>query len=302
MESGLITNVFLPLALAIIMLGLGLNLKIADFQRVVAYPKAVFIGLFCQSVLLPLVCYGIAKGFGLSPALAVGLMLLSASPGGPTANLFSHFAKGDVALNITLTATNSILSLFTLPFIVNQALVAFYGEGKVIPLQFDKIIQVFAIVLVPVSIGMVIHAKKPEASMKLEKPVKIASSLFMVLIIIAAVIKGRATLAESFRQVGLAALTFNLSSMFVGYIVPLLARLPKRQATAIGMEIGIHNGTLAITIASSAHLLNDSTKSIPAAIYSLIMYFTAAAFARFMASQNDAESQSEASKAPATGT
>jgi bile acid:Na+ symporter, BASS family len=121
----------------------------------------------------------------------------------------------------------------------------------------------------------------------------------MVLIIIAAVIKGRATLAESFRQVGLAALFFNLSSMFVGYIVPILARLPKRQATAIGMEIGIHNGTLAITIASSAHLLNDSTKSIPAAIYSLIMYFTAAAFARFMASRNDEESRSEETKAPA---
>ena len=296
MESGLITNVLLPLALAIIMLGLGLSLTVADFKRVVAYPKAVIIGLLCQSVLLPMVCYGIAKAFGLPPALAVGLMLLSASPGGATANLFSHFAKGDVALNITLTATNSVLSLFTLPFIVNQALVAFYGEGKVIPLQFDKIIQVFAIVLIPVSIGMLIHAKKPEVSKKLEKPVKIASSIFMVLIIIAAVIKGRATLAESFRQVGLAALTFNLSSMFVGFVVPLLARLPKRQATAIGMEIGIHNGTLAITIASSPQLLNDTTKSIPAAIYSLIMYFTAAAFARFMASRNEGEPQNEAAK------
>jgi bile acid:Na+ symporter, BASS family len=301
MQASPIVTIFLPLALAVIMLGLGLNLKIADFQRVIAYPKAVFVGLFCQSILLPLVCYGIAKGFGLPPALAVGLMLLSAAPGGPTANLFSHLAKGDVALNITLTATNSILSLFTLPFVINHSLEAFFGTGKVLPLQFDKVIQVFAIVLVPVSIGMLIHAKKPDVSKKLEKPVKIASALFMVLIIIAAVIKERATLGESFRQVGLAALTFNLTSMLVGYFVPILVRLPKRQATAIGMEIGIHNGTLAITIASSPLLLNNSTMSIPAAIYSLIMYFTAAAFARLMLRLNDEESAGDSAKPAAQG-
>jgi bile acid:Na+ symporter, BASS family len=289
MQPSIITAVFLPLALGIIMLGLGLTLKIADFRRVIVYPKAVFVGLACQSLLLPFACYGIAKVFALPPTLAVGLMLLSASPGGPTANLFSHLAKGDVALNITLTATNSILSLFTLPFIVNYSLEAFFGTGKSIPLQFDKVLQVFAIVLIPVSIGMVIHAKKPAVSKKLDKPVKIASSIFLVLIILAAVIKERATLGDSFRQVGLASLAFNLTSLAVGFFVPLLVRLPQRQATAIGMEIGIHNGTLAITIASSPLLLNNSTMAIPAAIYSLIMYFTAAAFANFMSRRNDAE-------------
>ncbi|HRI69601.1 MAG TPA: bile acid:sodium symporter family protein [Polyangium sp.] len=289
MQQSLITTVFLPLALAIIMLGLGLSLTIADFRRVIVYPKAVFVGLFSQSVLLPLACYGIAKAFALPPALAVGLMLLSASPGGPTANLFSHLAKGDVALNVTLTATNSILSLLTLPVIVNQSLEAFYGTGRVLPLQTDKIIQVFALVLIPVSIGMVIHARKPSVSQKMEKPVKIASSIFLALIIVAAVIKERATLSESFRQIGLAALAFNLTSMSVGFFVAVLARLPKRQATAIGMEIGIHNGTLAITIASSPLLLNNGTMAIPAAIYSLIMYFTAAGFASFMARRNAEE-------------
>jgi bile acid:Na+ symporter, BASS family len=289
MQPSVITDVFLPLALGIIMLGLGLSLTIADFQRVVVYPKAVIVGLLCQTLLLPLACYGIATVFGLPPALAVGLMLLSASPGGATANLFSHLAKGDVALNITLTATNSILSLFTLPFIVNFSLEAFYGAGKSIPMQFGKVLQVFAIVLVPVSIGMLIHAKKPAISKKLEKPVRIASSVFMVIIILAAVIKERATLAESFRQVGLAALVFNLTSMAVGYLVPLLVRLPQRQATAIGMEIGIHNGTMAIMIASSPLLLNNGTMAIPPAIYSLIMYFTAGAFASFMSRKNVAE-------------
>lgn len=292
MQPSPIFSVFLPLALAVIMLGLGMSLTIADFRRVVIYPKAVFVGLLCQAILLPMACYGIAKGFGLPPALGVGLMLLAASPGGPTANLFSHLAKGDVALNITLTATNSLLSLFTLPFVVNFSLEAFYGAGKSIPLQFDKVLQVFALVLIPVSIGMLIHAKKPEVAKKLERPVKLASTIFLVLIIIGAVIKERATLADSFAQVGLAALAFNLTSMAVGFVVPIILRLPQRQATAIGMEVGIHNGTLAITIASSPQLLNNTTMSIPAAIYSLIMYFTAGAFASFMARRNVAEDNS----------
>ncbi len=293
MQPSIIFAVFLPLALGIIMLGLGLSLTIADFRRVILYPKAVFVGLLCQTLLLPAACYGIAKGFGLPPALAVGLMLLAASPGGPTANLFSHLAKGDVALNITLTATNSILSLFTLPFIVNYSLEAFYGTGKSLPLQFDKILQVFAIVLIPVSIGMLIQAKKPIASKRLEKPVKIASSIFLALIIVAAILKERAVLADSFREVGLAALAFNLTSLGLGYLVPILVRLPKRQATAIGLEIGIHNGTLAITIASSPLLLNNTAMSIPAAIYSLIMYFTAAIFSSILARRNADETLPE---------
>ena len=278
----------MPLALGIIMLGLGLSLTIADFRRIIVYPKAVFVGLLCQSILLPLVCFAIAKGFGLPPELAVGLMLLSASPGGPTANLFSHLAKGDVALNITLTATNSLLSLVTLPFIVNQSLVAFMGQGKAIPLQFDKVIQVFAIVLIPVTIGMVINAKKPTVSRAMERPVKLISAVFLVLVIGAAVAKEKAQLVESFKQVGLAALVFNLASMSVGYGLPLLLRLPKRQATAIGMEIGIHNGTLAIAIASAPTLLNNSMMAIPPAIYSLIMFFTAGAFSSLVARSNEA--------------
>lgn len=293
MQPSIIFAVLLPISLGIIMLGLGLSLTISDFRRVIVYPKAVIVGLLCQTLLLPAACYGIAKAFGLPPALAVGLMLLSASPGGPTANLFSHLAKGDVALNITLTATNSILSLFSLPIIVNYSLEAFYGTGKSIPLQFEKILQVFALVLIPVSIGMLINSKKPVTSKRLERPVKIMSSILLTLIIIAAILKERAILADSFRQVGLAALAFNLTSLGLGYLVPTLVRLPKRQATAIGLEIGIHNGTLAITIASSPQLLNNGTMAIPAAIYSLIMYATAAAFSSFLARKNAEETLSE---------
>ena len=278
MQSSILTVVFLPVALGIIMLGLGLSLTTEDFRRVLLYPKAVVLGLACQMLLLPAVCFGLAKAFALPPELAVGLMLLAASPGGATANLFSHLAHADVALNITLTAVNSVLSLFTLPFIVNFALVAFMGEGKTIPLQVDKVLQVFAIVLIPVSIGMLLHARSPHLAAMMNRPVRVMSALLLVLVIAATVLKERANIVEFFRQVGLAALAFNLVSLAVGYLAPRLLRLPKRQAVAIGMEIGIHNGTLAIAIASSPLLLNNSTMAIPPAIYSLIMFFTAAAF------------------------
>jgi bile acid:Na+ symporter, BASS family len=276
MESNLITTVFLPVALGIIMLGLGLSLTLDDFKRVVVYPKAVFIGLICQMILLPLICFGIVKVFGLPPELAVGIMLLSASPGGATANLYSHLSKGDVALNISLTAVNSVLTLFTLPFIVNFSIGYFMESGQVIPMQFKKVIEVFAIVLVPVAIGMFIKSKSPSVSARLDKPVKIISALFLILIIVATIIKEQDQIALYFQQVGLACLIFNLLSMTIGYYIPFLFRLQKKQAIAIGMEIGIHNGTLAIYIALS--VIGNSTMSIPPAVYSLIMFFTAAVF------------------------
>jgi bile acid:Na+ symporter, BASS family len=278
MEQTLLTAVLLPSALGIIMLGLGLTLTIADFKRVVAFPKAVFIGLFCQMLLLPLVCFGIARAFALPPELAVGLMLLAASPGGATANLFSHLANGDVALNITLTAVNSVLSLLTLPFIVHFALVQFIGEGKMIPLQFGKVLQVFAIVLVPVAIGMSIRMKNALLANKLEKRIRIISTVALVLVIIGAVIKERTRILDALQLVGAASFAFNVASMCIGYFIPMAFKIPRKQAIAIGMEIGIHNAALAITVASSPLLLNNSMMAIPPAIYSVIMLFTAGAF------------------------
>ena len=285
MQSSVLTTIFLPVALGIIMLGLGLSLTLADFKRVVVYPRAVIIGLVCQMLLLPVICYALAVGFGLPPELAVGLMLLAASPGGATANLFSHLAHGDVALNITLTAVNSLLSLLTLPLIINYSLTAFMGEGKVLPLQTDKVLQVFAIVLIPVSIGMLIRARRPQLADRLDKPVRIISAVFLVLIIAATIIKERAIIGDAFVSVGPAALCFNLASLTLGYGLPRLLRLDKRQSIAIGMEIGIHNGTLAIAIASAPTLLNNSTMAIPPAIYSLIMFVTAGLFG-YLVSRN----------------
>lgn len=276
MQENVLSTVVLPLALGVIMLGLGLSLTVADFTRVIKFPKAVLIGLLCQMLILPLAALLVAKFFNLGPELAVGLMLLSASPGGPTANLYSHLSNGDVALNITLTAINSILTLFTLPFIVSSSMAYFLGEAQTIPMPFSKIISVFAIVLIPVSVGMLIKRFQPSVSSKMEKPVKISSAILLLLVIIATVLKDREILTKYFAQIGLAALVFNVVSLLGGYYIPKLFNIGRKQAIAIGMEIGIHNGTLAIFIALT--VLNNSVMSVTPAIYSIIMFFTAAAF------------------------
>lgn len=275
MQGNSLLTTVMPIALGVIMLGLGLSLTIDDFKRVVVFPKAVIVGLVCQMLLLPVVCFFVAKGFGLSSELAVGLMLLSASPGGATANLYSHLSKGDVALNITLTAINSVLTLFTLPLIVGLSSAYFFTEQEIV-MPFKKVIEVFSIVLVPVSIGMLINAKWNSVAKKLDKPVKILSAIFLLLVIVGAVMKEKENIGSYFQQVGVAALVFNVLSMATGFFVPTLLKIGKKQAVAIGMEIGIHNGTLAIYIA--LNVLGSTVMSIPAAIYSLIMFFTAAAF------------------------
>ncbi|MBN8578499.1 MAG: bile acid:sodium symporter family protein [Cytophagales bacterium] len=280
MQQSAATALFLPIALGIIMLGLGLSLTLEDFKRVTKYPRAITIALVCQMVLLPALCFGIAMFSGLGPVLCVGLILLAASPGGPTANLYSHLSKGDVALNITLTAVNSVLTLFTLPFLVNLAMEYFMGAGQYIPLPFAKVVEVFVVVLVPVALGMLIKSKAPAFADKMNKPVKIISAVLLIIIIVSVTLREKQVLLDHFAQLGMPVLLFNVLSLAVGYYLPMLFKVEKKQAIAIGMEIGIHNGTLAIYIA--LNVLNNSTMSIPPAIYSLLMFFTAAAFGFFV--------------------
>lgn len=276
MQQSDLTSLFMPIALGIIMLGLGLSLTLEDFKRVTKYPKAMTVALFCQMVLLPLLCFFLVKVTGLNGALAVGLMLLAASPGGPTANLYSHLSKGDVALNISLTAINSVLTLFTLPLIVNFSLDYFMNSGQYVPMQFKKVVEVFAIVLVPVTIGMFIKNKLPQFAAKMDKPVKLASALILILIIVSVTIREKQVLVDYFSELGLPVLFFNLLSMAIGYFIPRFVNIEKKQSIAIGMEIGIHNGTLAIYIA--LNVLSNSMMAVPSAIYSLLMFFTAAIF------------------------
>ncbi len=282
MQSSAVFSILLPMALVVIMLGLGLSLTVADFRKVISRPKPVVVALICQTLILPVICFGIVYASALPAAVAVGMMLLAASPGGSSANLYSHLAGGDVALNITLTTINTVLALATLPIIVNFSLMFFYGEGKVIPLQIDKVLQVFALVLIPVAIGMFVRNRYGALAIALDRPVKILSSLFLAGIVLVALIQEWSTLLTWGPVIGVATLAFNLISLAIGYGVPRLMRLERRQAIAICMEVGIHNSTLVIAIAMSPTLLNNSEMAIPPAIYGLIAYVTAAIVVYFI--------------------
>ena len=279
MNSSVATTVFLPIALAIVMFGLGLSLTVADFTRVVRYPKATIVALGCQILILPGLCLGLVLLFDLEPTLAVGMMLLAASPGGTTANLFSHLAKGDVALNITLTAVNSVLAVVTLPIVVNLSLDGFLGEDDSIGLQPAKMLQVFAIVLIPVAIGMLIRNKAEAFTERMRGPVKIASVVVLVAVIVIAVYQERDNVLGYVRDVGLVALLLCVLSLTIGYFVPMAFRVERRQAIASAFEIGVHNSTLAITIALSPSLLNSTEMAIPGAVYGILMFLPAGAVA-----------------------
>ncbi|TDO54269.1 BASS family bile acid:Na+ symporter [Kribbella sp. VKM Ac-2527] len=281
MNDSVLTSVLLPVALAIIMLGLGLTLTIADFTRVLRMPRAVLVALGTQVILLPLICFGLVKAFDLAPALAVGMMLLVASPGGTTANLFSHLAGGDVALNVTLTAVNSVLAVITLPIVVNLSLAHFLGDGE-LGLQPAKMLQVFAIVLVPVALGMLLRHRRPGFAGRMARPVKLGSILVLALVIFAAVWTERHNVLDYLAEVGLIALLLNVLSLAFGYAVPRLTGLPERQSIACSMEIGIHNATLALTIALSPSLLGNSEMSIPVAVYGIVMFIPTAVFAYYL--------------------
>lgn len=275
MDSGLIT-IFLPIALAIVMAGMGLELTLKDFARISKHPKAVLIALFCQLILLVGIAFLICKILALPPLLAVGLMLLAASPGGTTANLFSYLYKGDIALNITLTAINAIVAAVFLPFIVNFSILHFMNEGQQVGLQFTKVLQVFLIILVPVCIGMLIRHYAPHLAEKLNRPVRIFAVVFLLIIILGAIIKERSNLVDYIGQIGLATALFCAISLMVGYFVPRILGINSYQARACAFEIGIHNSTLAMTIALT--IMASTTIAMPAAVYSIFMYIFATIF------------------------
>ena len=275
MQSNILTEVFLPVALFVIMLGMGLSLTLQDFKRVVVFPKATFVGLFGQLVLLPLVAFLMLKIISLPPVFAVGVMLLAVCPGGPTSNLISNLAKADLALSITLTAICSLITVFTIPGLLNLSMEHFIGEGKYVELPLlATMIQIVVITIIPVSIGMLVRWKFPNVADKAEQPVKVASALFITIIIIGVIIKERNNLAAYFMEVGIIMLLINVVIMSLSYGAGVLFKLNHPQCSTISIESGIQNGTLAIAIATGAALLNNSQMSIPAAVYSLLMFIT----------------------------
>ncbi|RYC13227.1 bile acid:sodium symporter family protein [Nocardioides zhouii] len=281
MDSAL-TTVGLPLALAIIMFGLGLDLTIGDFKRVGRTPKAVAVALACQIVLLPAICFGLVVLFDLPALLGIGMLLLAASPGGTTANLFSHLFRGDVALNITLTAINTVIAVVTLPLITGLA-IAYYDRQDDVTMPLVEIVKVFALILLPVGIGMLVNNRAPDFARRMDKPVRIGSAVILAILVVGILLDQLENVGDYLADVGLIAALFCAISLAVGYFVPKAFGVTGPQAIASSMEVGVHNATLAIFVA--VEVLDDVEISVPAAVYSLIMFLFAALWGMWVSRQ-----------------
>ncbi|AFZ47139.1 Bile acid:sodium symporter [Cyanobacterium stanieri PCC 7202] len=277
MEANFITEIFLPIALITIMLGMGLSLTKQDFHRIIVDPKAIFTGLFCQLIMLPMVAFLLMRFWNLAPEFAVGIILLSACPGGATSNLYSYLGKCDTALSISLTALSSMITIVSLPFIVNYGMELFMHDRTYVSLPVLKTItQIVVVTLIPVFLGMIIRSYKPNFALRADKPVKIASGLFMVLVVLGAILAERENLIPFIQATGFPTLTLNVVTLLVSFLIAKSVNLSWKQSSTISIEAGMQNGTLAIAIASSATLLNNPQIAIPPAIYSIMMFVTGA--------------------------
>jgi BASS family bile acid:Na+ symporter len=281
MDSAL-TTVGLPLALAIIMFGLGLDLTTDDFRRVARAPKAVAVALVCQVVLLPLVCFGLVVLLDLPALLGIGMLLLAASPGGTTANLFSHLFRGDVALNITLTAINTVIAVVTLPLITGLA-IAWFDRQDDVSMPLVEIVKVFALILLPVGLGMLVNRRAPAFARRMDKPVRIGSAVILAILVLGILLDQREHVADYLADVGLITVLFCAISLAVGYYVPRAFGVTGPQAIASSMEVGVHNATLAIFVA--VEVLDEVEISVPAAVYSLVMFAFAALWGTWVSRQ-----------------
>ena len=279
--SGFATTA-LPISLAVIMGSLGLSLTIDDFKRVVRYPKGVGIGLFNLLLVSPLLAFLIANLFDLSPALAVGLVLLGASPGGTMANLLTHVARGDTALSITMTAISSMTAVVTVPLYLGFAINHFDANLTNDPEMLGIAAKVFLITVVPLSIGMAVRKRKTAWATRHEADAKKVALVLFVVVVAGSILSESEAVTDNFTDLAGATLMLNLAAMTISFNVARLARLNLRQATAIAMELGIHNGTVAITVGAGIATILAS----PAAVYSVFMFFTAGAFARAIYARN----------------
>ncbi|MEC9397124.1 MAG: bile acid:sodium symporter family protein, partial [Myxococcota bacterium] len=269
MEESVLTSVVLPAALFLIMLGMGLSLTLGDFKRVAEVPRAAVVGLICQLLILPLVALGLIHAFGMTGALAVGLMIIAACPGGVTSNLITHVSRGDTALSITLTAITSFITVFSIPVLISYALSNFMGAEQSVELPVLKtILQVVAITIVPVSLGMLVRHKRLSFAEKMERPSRIASTIIFILITVGVILANKQVIKDHFLSLAGVTVSLNVLTMIIGFGAAFLARLPGRQMRTISIESGIQNGTLAIVIATT--IIKNGEMALPGGVYSLV--------------------------------
>ena len=270
----IITQIFLPVSLAIIMFGMGLTLVVGDFSRLFTYPKEVFIGLCNQLIFLPLIGFLIILLFDLNSTMATGIMILSLCPGGPTSNLITQVARGNIGLSVTLTALASLITVFTIPIILSKAITYFTGETDIVielPIV-QTMIQILVITVIPVSIGMLIRKKNEAFAARMERPMRIASTVLFIIIFLLVMFANKDLIVQAMKEVGLATLLLNLSTMALGYLTAKVFGIKGKSQISITIESGIQNGTLAFVIATT--ILNNVEMGLPTGAYSIWMFIT----------------------------
>ena len=275
-----ITDVVLPLALAFIMFTLGLGLSFSDFIKVAKNPKNFLIGLVSQLIFLPIVAIIIVFIWPLQPELAIGLILIAAAPGGVTSNILTSFAKGDVALSISLTAVISLLSVISVPIVLGISIGLISDETLGSISLTGVAFSMFLIVTLPVLLGMIFKASLSYLTKIIEKPAKILSALLFALVLIGAIVAERENVIEYFAQTGLVVLLLNILMMVIAFYWAKAFGTGTAQQKAISLECGLQNGTLAIFVGTS--VFGGGLYIIPAATYSLIMYVTSLIFIYFI--------------------
>lgn len=296
MDSPILTSLVLPGAIAVIMWSLGLTLNREDFRRVLVAPRGVAIGMLNLALISPLLAVAMAELFALPPTLAVGLVLLGASPGGMMANMLTHLSRGDTALSVTMTAISSVCAMITVPLFLELSANHFGATDIGDVSMLGVVARVFAITIVPVAIGMEMRRRNlARVDAAYPRVRRFALSLFAI-VVVGAIVSEYDTVAENVADVAGAALALNLAAMLLSFTISKLARLDDRQATAIALELGIHNSALAIAV--GAALATDV--AIPAAVYATFMLFTGGTFAWAMSRRNTAAVHSPAAT-PALG-
>ena len=282
MEDGnTITQIFLPLSLAFIMFSVGLELTLADFKRVAVQPKDFLVGAVSQMFFLPLVAFALLSFWRIDPALAVGVMIIAACPGGVTSNLMTYLARGDTALSVSLTAVISLLSVVSLPLIVSFSVLHFMDAATAPELSIGRtIFGVFAITTVPVIIGMVTNRYAPNFAEGFERIARMVATILFIVIIVGAIYAERQNIIEYFIQAGPVTLSLNLLMMGLALALSKVGQLGESQQTAITLECGLQNGTLAIFVALT--LIGSREMMVPGAIYSLLMFPTAVAYVLYV--------------------
>jgi len=297
-EHSAFATIVLPIALAVIMVSLGTSLVLEDFRRVFVYPRGVAIGLANLLLLSPFLAFAVAEVYNLEPALAVGLVLLGASPGGTLANLLTHLARGDTALSITMTATSSLAAVITVPLFLKLA-VSYFGAHELdthVSL-IGVVARVLLITVIPLAAGMWLRARRPERVAEIGPALRKAAIVVFLAAVIGVIIAEQDRVTDNIGAVAGAAITLNLVAMSSSFAIARLARLETRQATAIAMELGIHNSTLAIAIGASI----ATVLTIPAAVYAAFMFIPAGLFAWLMHRRNAANMLGVAQRAGSHG-